>query len=73
MTADPQAIYTEIHSRFNKVTKLDPLLPNRITMECHHGDCERIGQFVLRSFRGIQTYFACHTFKRGRLTIFFNK
>jgi hypothetical protein len=41
--------------------------------ECWHSDCERIGQFVLRTFPQVYTYFACHYFRKGRLTIHFKR
>jgi len=45
-----------------------------IQIECNHLDCERIGQFVLQYFsKQIYTYFACHVFRRGRLSIFFKR
>jgi len=45
-----------------------------IQVECNHGDCERIGQFMLQSFgKQVYTYFACHIFKKGRLSIYFKR
>ena len=41
--------------------------------ECWHGDCERIGQFVLRSFPQVYTYFACHIFRKGSVAIYFKR
>lgn len=56
-----------------KVTEIPDCLGknDRLTIECNHGDCDVIGQFALRGFSNVQTYFACHLFKRGRLTIYF--
>lgn len=45
-----------------------------IHVECNHGDCERIGQFMLQYFsKQVYTYFACHIFRRGRLSIYFKR
>ncbi len=39
---------------------------------CWHGDCERIGQYVFRTYpKQIFTYFACHEFKKGSVSIYF--
>ena len=45
-----------------------------LDIECNHTACEQIGQYALRSYGGwVQTYFACHDFKRGHLSIYFKK
>lgn len=64
----------EIKSRY-KVSEIPDCqgLKDRLHIECNHGDCEKIGQFALRGFSNVQTYFACHLFKKGRLTIYFKK
>lgn len=41
--------------------------------ECWHGDCERIGQFVLRTFPQVFTYDVCHVFRKGQLSIYFKR
>lgn len=70
-------IIREIRCRFPKVVcevEKTALGKGVIQVECYHGDCERIGQYVLRNFpKQIQTYFACHIFKRGRLSIYFKR
>lgn len=46
----------------------------QIHLDCNHGDCERIGQFVLSWFpKQVFTYFACHGFRKGRLSIYFKR
>ncbi len=41
---------------------------------CWHGECERIGQFVFRTFsKQIYTYTVCHIFKKGTVAIFFKR
>lgn len=45
-----------------------------IQVECNHGSCERIGQFCLQYFgRQVHTYFACHLFRKGHLSIYFKR
>lgn len=45
-----------------------------IQVECNHGNCDRIGQFMLQSFhKWVYTYFACHIFRKGHLSIYFKR
>ena len=72
-----KAIVQEIKSRY-KVFAVNiektALGKGVIHLECNHGDCERIGQFVFRSWpKQIFTYFACHIFRKGTLSIYFKR
>lgn len=45
--------------------------PAAIRLETDHGKCQRIGQYVLSVHSDkVQTYFACHEFRRGHLAIY---
>ena len=45
-----------------------------IEIECWHSECDRIGRFVLKTWpKQVYTYFACHVFRKGRLSIFFKR
>lgn len=45
-----------------------------IQVDCSHGDCERIGQWALKCHGDqVETYFPCHIFKRGHLSIYFKR
>lgn len=46
----------------------------QILLECNHGDCERIGQYAFRCHgEDVETYFPCHIFRKGRLSIYLKK
>jgi len=72
-----KAIIQEIKSHWSTaqcVIEKTALGKGIIQVRCWHGDCERIGQFMMRSFGNvIQTYFACHEFKKGHLAIYFKR
>ena len=47
--------------------------PEYLAVECFHGKADSLGQFALRSYKEVQTYFACHIFRKARLSIYFKK
>jgi hypothetical protein len=62
------------HKTWNLEVNKTFLGKGQILLECNHGDCERIGQFVLQYFpKQVYTYFACHIFRRGHLAIYFKR
>lgn len=70
-------IIREIRSRYSEaICKIEKTALGRgvIHIECNHGNCDRIGQFVFRTFpEQVHTYFSCHIFRKGRLTIYFKR
>ena len=70
-------IVTEIRRRY-KVQDVEisktALGKGQIHLTCNHGDCQRIGQFVLQYFpKQVFTYFAYNGFRKGRLSIYFKR
>lgn len=43
----------------------------QLSIETDHGKADRIGQYALRGFKSVHTYFACHVFRKARLSIYF--
>jgi len=77
MRVTKKHILSEIRSHyriFSSEIGKTALGKGQIHLECWHGDCERIGQFVLRTFsKQVYTYFACHEFRKGTLSIYFKR
>jgi len=72
-----KAIVQEIRKRYKvwdvRISKT-ALGKGQIHLVCNHGDCNRIGQFVLSWFpKQVFTYFACHAFRKGSLSIHFKR
>ena len=69
-------IVKEIKSRYKATCSIEKTALGKgvIYVECNHGDCDRIGQFMLQSFsKQVYTYFTCHVFRKGRLSIYFKR
>ena len=70
-------IVKEIRSRYpDALCDIDKTAGGKgvIRIKCNHGSCERIGQFVLQYFpKQVQTYFVCHIFRKGSLSIYFKR
>lgn len=72
-----QDILREIKSRYKVTnTQIDKTWLGKgvIHLECNHGEANRIGQFCLQYFgKQVHTYFACHIFRKGSLSIYFKR
>ena len=70
-----EVIRQDILAHFRKVeANLDFVISQKgkIAINCNHGDCDRIGQYCLRTYpKQVYTYYAYHGFRRGALSIFF--
>jgi len=43
-----------------------------IRVTCFHGDCDRIGRFAMSVFPQVHTFYSCHEFRKGRVSIYLN-
>ena len=70
-------ILTDICRHFNNTRgTLEKTALNKrvIHLECDHGKAQNIGQYAVRQFpKQIHTYFACHIFRKARLSIYFKR
>lgn len=70
----PEAILKNILAHFDRTSgayEAKPGFQPRFTIETDHGKADRIGQCALRQFpKQVQTYYACHIFRKARLSIY---
>jgi hypothetical protein len=69
-------ILKQVMAHFPRTTgKVDRIGQGKqyLAIEAGHGQAERIGQWAFRTFPEVQTYFACHEFRRARLSIYFKR
>lgn len=68
-------ILKDILAHFNRTTGEVAQIGNGkpyIHLETDHGKCEKIGQYAMSKFsKEVYTYFACHIFRKGTLSIYF--
>lgn len=76
-TMKREAILKDIIEHFERTTgtvEADGECQPRLSIVTDHGKADRIGQYALSKFSGqVQTYFACHTFRKAHLSIYFNR
>lgn len=58
--------FTRTQASIERKTGFQP----RIAVVTDHGKADQIGQWALRNFKCVQTYFACHEFRKAKLSIY---